>query len=207
MAASGVSVSFDVRPKSMRSLPPDTPEAAALRTWLEATVLADYGFRPELIGEPMLLFERDFRGSLIMAMLDGLPEQRPDWAGSQRPSDLLFRALGTFLNEVPSHVAQVLGHDGAWWEVRSVYRVPVDKRYVPYALTLLHLDPADESGPTYLMLIADDLQSAIVLADKPYLIPPYSAHFCIVFHGNTDRRAVFLNHLQNAASTGASIPL
>src|SRR4028118_610782 len=97
----------------MPSLPPDTPEAAALRVWLEETVLADYGYRPELIGEPSLLFERDFRGSFLMALMDGLPVQRPDWSGHQNPSDVFFRALSSYLDEIPSHLAQVLGHDGA----------------------------------------------------------------------------------------------
>ncbi len=184
----------------MPNLPKDTPETLALRSWLEETVLADYGYRPELIGEAVLLLERDYTGSFLTALMDGLPALPSSWSGNRSPSEVFFKALGNYLNDIPSHFAQVLGHDGAYWEVRQVYRPPADKRYLPYNLTLLHRDPADESGPTYIMMIADDRQSAVVLADGPYLTPPYAAQFCIVFHGTPERRSLFFAHLQNAAS-------
>lgn len=190
----------------MRSLPPDTPEAADLRAWLEETVLADHDYRPELIGEAALLFERDYRGSFLMSLMDGLPAQHPSWAGCKSPSEVFFSALERYLEEIPSHLAHVLGHDGAFWEVRSIYKLPAEKHYLPHNLTLLHREPADEAGATYLMLIADDRKSAVVLADNPYLIPPYASYFCIVFHGDPGRRALFWSHLQTAASAGNSMP-
>ena len=95
----------------MASLSPDTPEAAAFRVWLEETVFADCDYHPELIGEPVLLFERDYRGSFLMALMDGLPPQSSPWAGCRTPSEVFFTALSSYLGETPSHLAQVLGHD------------------------------------------------------------------------------------------------
>jgi hypothetical protein len=192
----------------MRSPLPDTPEAAVLREWLEETVLADYGYDTAHIGEALLLFESDYSGSFLTALLDGLPAERPEWAGpTQPPSRVFFRGLSAYLADTPSHIAQLLGHDGAYWEVRQVARMTSELRYLPWILTLLHREPADEAGATYIMLLADDRRSAVVLADCPYITPPYRTRFCIAFHGDSERRAAFLSHLRQAASSTEAILL
>ncbi len=192
----------------MRSPSPDTPEAAVLRAWLEETVLADYGYDTTHIGEALLLFESDYSGSFLTALLDGLPVERPDWAGAtDQPSRVFFRGLSAYLTKVPSHLAQLLGHDGAYWEIRQVTRMTAELRCLPWILTLLHREPADEAGATYIMLLADDRRSAVVLADCPYVTPPYRTRFCIAFHGDADRRESFLTHIRQASSSTEAILL
>jgi hypothetical protein len=192
----------------MNSPSQDTPEAAVLRAWLEETVLADYGYDTTHIGEALLLYESDYSGSFLTALLDGLPAVRPEWAGStEPPSRVFFRGLCAYLDDVPSHFTQLLGHDGAYWEIRQVARMATEFRYLPWILTLLHREPADESGATYIMLLADDKRSAVVLADCPYITPPYRTRFCIAFHGDSERRDAFLDQLRKAASSTEAIML
>jgi hypothetical protein len=187
---------------------PETPEAALLRGWIESTIVADYGYDSSYIGDTTLLYACGAGRGYLAALLDGLEVTRPDWAGQIQPtSDVFFRALSAYLSETPSHLSQLLDHDGAYWEVRRVERVTAEVRYLPWVLSLIHREPADEAGATVIMLLADDRQSAVALADCPYPLAPYPDGFSIVFHGSTERRDLLLGHLQSAASTSTAVCL
>lgn len=182
----------------MRPRPADTPESIALRTWLMETVLADHGYEPELIGEPFVLYERPHGGTFLAGLMDGLPAMPPPWAGSKQPSVVFFKGLRRYLNEIPSQLAQALNHDGAFWEVRTVYR-PGPQAYLHSNLALLHREPAEEAGATYLMLVADDRQSAIILEDD-YDDDNLRPFFRITFYGTPERRTRLLHHLEEEAA-------
>jgi hypothetical protein len=192
----------------MPSSHPDTPESAIIRNWIESTVVANYDYDASHIGETMTLYSCRAGCGYLNALLDGLAVTQPTWVGpNQAASTVFYKALGSYLAEFPSHLAQLLDHDGAYWEVRRVMRITSDARYLPWVLSLLHREPADEAGATVIMLIADDQQSAIVLADCPYPLPPYPEGFCIAFHGTEDRRNLLLQRLEQAASSTDAILL
>jgi hypothetical protein len=185
----------------MPSPMPDKVEAAALRDWIESTVLADYGFHPVQIGETEILYSCQSGRGYLSALLDGLQVVRPKWAGKTQPtSEVLFRALSGYLTETPSHLVQLLDHDGAYWEVRRVERVTSDARYLPWVLGLIHREPADEAGATVILLLSDDRRSAVAITECPYSISPYPEGFCVAFHGAADRFSQLRGHLASAAT-------
>ncbi|MBB5030616.1 hypothetical protein [Prosthecobacter vanneervenii] len=184
-------------------LPSDTLEAATIGAWVEDTLLVDYDFHPEIIGDSSLIYKQSKAGSFLTALLDGIPSQRPEWAGvTQKVSDVFFRGLSTYLAETSSHLVQVFCHDGACWVIGRIQKLNSEPLYLPWILGLLHSEPADQGGATYLMLLADDRKSALVLADIPYEqnTQPYVEGFCIVFHGDDERTLRFMRHLENATS-------
>ena len=187
---------------------PDTPEAALVRDWIESSIIADYGYETGHIGEATHLYSCGAGRGYLSALLDGLEVSRPDWAGKTQPtSDVLFRGLGAYLAGTPSHICQLLQHDGAYWEVRMVASVTSDPRYLPWVLGLLHREPADEAGATIVMLLADDRLSAVAFADCPYPLTPYPEGFSIFFHGDTRRRGLLLRHFESASTTSDAIRL
>lgn len=190
------------------SAPSDTAEAASIRAWMEEKILATYGLHADLIGNFRVVYQHHYTGSFLTALLDGLPSQRPEWSGdANMVSNVFFRGLGSYLAETSSHLVQFLEHDGACWEVRQIFQITSDWHYLPWVLGLLHREPADQAGATYLMLLADDRRSAVVLADLPYPSPPYIEGFSIVFYGDDERTKHFMRHLNDASSSTESILL
>ncbi|GAA5126758.1 hypothetical protein JIN84_09330 [Luteolibacter yonseiensis] len=187
----------------MRNPPDETPEAASIRNWVGSVVIADEGYDLSQLGDVSILYALDRDSGYLTAQLDGLSVTRPAWAGQTRPaSHVLYEALGAHLEATPSHLVQLLCHDGAWWELRSVTPVTSGPRHLPWVLGLVHREPAEEGGHVVIMLLADDRQSAVVLVNSPCYPPHvYPQGFSIAFHGRDESRALFLRRLETAADS------
>ena len=186
----------------------DTPEAALLRDWVDTHIVPRGAYDLSHVGETSLLHTCSFRGSFLIALIDGLSVSRPTWSGGRLPpSEVLFRGLSEYFSETPSHLVQLLHHDGCYWEIRRVDRVPSEPLYLPHLVTLVHLDPAEQGGATIVLLLADDHRSAVAFADCPYSFPPYPEGFSIAFHGDDERRDQIFRHLEAAAVRTTTTPL
>ena len=186
----------------------DTTEGADLRSWVESQLLTEDDFTPERIGRPHLLLERLYRGSLLTMVLDGFTTERPEWSGTLNPpSEVLFRGFAAYLQNVPTHLVQLLCHDDAYWEIGQSMRLTTDVRYLPYVLSLIHREPAAESGTTILLALADDRKSALAIADGITQTPPYFSRLAVTFYGDDERWSSFMDGVKISANHSNAIQL
>ena len=173
-------------------------ETSPLLQWLKETVLASDGCNFHLIGEETIVFEHGYQGTFAEALLDGLASPRPDWTGSiHPPSEVLIRALTSYLPETPSHGVRLLHQNARNWEIH--WFQSLGDSYTPiYPIVTLMSHPADDGGCTCLMILADDRQSAIVFANQPGE-GPYRKRFTVAFYGDEERKELLLSHLARAA--------
>lgn len=173
----------------------------AAKEWITATFTDWYSIFPERVGPKTPLYSATFCGTLYLLVLDGYTPARPNWAQGrpESPSTVLLSALSTLVQRRSAFWALLNCHDGAYWEVFNIW--PAYPSYIAHAFGELQSHPADEGGPSCLVLLFDDRESIVTFEHTFESEAPYLPRFEIAFFGSDKHRDELLALLNGSSES------